>query len=62
MKKHFTRSTVEASSWCPICSKMTQHAVLGGRLAGCLHMAEHPQPEREKVAEDKQGDLFGYHA
>jgi len=62
MKKHYTKRTVEASAYCPICNKMTQHAVLGGLLAGCLHMAEHPQPEREKAVEDKQQDLFGYHA
>jgi hypothetical protein len=58
MKKHFTKATVEASSWCPICNRMTQHGVLGGRLAGCLKQAEHPSPEREKVPETKQERLF----
>lgn len=58
MKKHFTKATVEASAFCKICGKMTQHQVLGGRLAGCTKMHEHPAPEREKMTEDTQGDLF----
>ena len=58
MKHFYTKATVEASAFCKICGKMTQHAVLGGRLAGCTKMHEHPAPEREKMTEDTQGDLF----
>ena len=45
MPPHFTKSTVEASAWCPTCYKMTQHRVFGGRLASCMNEHSHPAPE-----------------
>jgi hypothetical protein len=36
MTQHFTRNTVEVSTWCNTCHKDTPHRVAGGKLAYCI--------------------------
>jgi hypothetical protein len=34
--QHYTRSTLEASSWCAPCGKNTPHSVFDRRIGACL--------------------------
>jgi ribosomal protein L44E len=61
MPEHFTRNTLECTSYCPQCKRDTQHRVDGGRRGPCIDL-NHPvrkfsadQIKRKKQAEkDKQ--------
>lgn len=55
MAHHYTKRTVEASAWCPVCYKMAPHAVFDGRIAHCKN--DHPHPEPEKP-DDRQLEMF----
>jgi len=35
MAEHFTKTTVEASVWCSVCSKATMHFIVDGRRGSC---------------------------
>jgi hypothetical protein len=65
MTEHYTRNTLEATSWCKKCQKFTQHRVDGGRLGPCLEQHNVPdltkeQAARRKKEEDRrrQAELF----
>jgi hypothetical protein len=59
MTQHYTKNTVEASSWCNPCGKDTPHAVFGGRVGSCLSCMKRlellkPLPGMENPKEPEQ--------
>ena len=46
MPEHYSKSTVEASIFCPKCMKMTQWRVADGRRQWCIacYKNDHPEP------------------
>jgi hypothetical protein len=41
MTEHYTRNTLEVTSWCPQCQRPTQHRVDAGRKGPCID-PQHP--------------------
>jgi hypothetical protein len=62
MAHHFTKSTVEATFWCPKCHAATRHNVHCGRRGGCIPCLK--KLDDEKAAREAQppaatqGELF----
>ena len=64
MPEHYTKSTLEATSFCQTCGRRTQHAVSCGRIGRCLEH-EPSQYSKKQLADrarrakrDKQMPLF----
>ena len=63
MAEHFPKSTVEATVWCPRCSKATPHYIADGRRGGCktcIARLEQKAAERQSKPNppEKSGELF----
>lgn len=62
MSEHYPKKTIETTSWCNKCNRMTQHRVMGGRVLHCLeHLVQQrtrAQEKRDKKRRDPQMDLF----
>jgi hypothetical protein len=60
--EHYTKNTLECTSWCAKCQDYTQHRVDGGRRGPCMNV--HPvsksrlEKEAKKAAAKKQERLF----
>lgn len=50
MTQHYTRNTIEASSWCNPCGKNTPHSVSGNRLGACLACLGKRQQQHDELA------------
>lgn len=49
--KHFSKSTVEATVYCPKCGRSTRHRVDKGRLGPCLDCIERLEAEHKTRVE-----------
>jgi len=59
MPEHYTKSTVEASVWCPKCAKMTPHRIDSGRRGPCIPCLATPPAPKPEASQAEQLDLFG---
>lgn len=60
MPEHFSKATVEANVWCPVCRKPTMHFVHDGRRGGCKTCIKRREDEAavRPAPPEKQGFLF----
>jgi len=63
MAEHFNKATVEATVWCPRCSKATPHYIADGRRGACktcIRQREQAAAERQSKPNppEKSGELF----
>lgn len=61
MAEHYSRNTVEASTWCTRCNKNTMHRIDGvrkGPCKECMSKLDEQSKEVKQPATAKQTNLF----